>query len=64
MSRKVNPDAFLDKATKITRTTKKISKNKNKIMRERSILLINLLPFGAYTLALFIQLDSYRFTTL
>jgi hypothetical protein len=59
----VNPDASLDKATKTTRTTKKVSKNRNKIMRERSIVLIDLLPFGAYTLALFIQLDSYLFTT-
>jgi hypothetical protein len=36
--------------------TKKISKNRNNIMRERSIVLIDLLPFGTYTLALFIQL--------
>jgi hypothetical protein len=36
----------------------------NKIMRERSIVLIDLLPFGAYTLALFIQLDTCLFTTL
>jgi hypothetical protein len=33
-------------------------------MRERTIVLIDLLPFDAYTLALFIQLDSYIFTTL
>jgi hypothetical protein len=33
-------------------------------MRERSIVLIDLLPFDANTLALFIQLDSYLFTTL
>jgi hypothetical protein len=63
LSRKVNPDAFLDKAMKTTRTTKKISKNRNKIMQERSILLIDLLPVGTYTLALFMQLDTYLFTT-
>jgi hypothetical protein len=33
-------------------------------MREKCIVLIDLLLFGAYTLALFIQLDSYLFTTL
>jgi hypothetical protein len=33
-------------------------------MRERSIVLIDLLTFGTYTLALFIQLDSYLITTL
>jgi hypothetical protein len=33
-------------------------------MREISIVLIDLLPFAAYTLVLFIQLDSYLFTTL
>jgi hypothetical protein len=60
----VNPDTFLDKVTKTTRTTKKISKNKNKIIQERSIILIDLLPFNAYTLVLFIQLDTYLFTTL
>jgi hypothetical protein len=64
LSHKVNPDAFLDKATKTIRTTKKISKNRNKIMRERSIVLIDLLPLGAYTLAQFIQLNSCLFTTL
>jgi hypothetical protein len=64
LSCKVNPDAFLDKATKTTKMTKKISKNRNKIMQERSIVLIDLLPFGAYNLALFIQHDSYLFTTL
>jgi hypothetical protein len=64
LSRKVNLDAFLDKATNTTTMTKKISKNRNKIMLDRSIVLIDLLPFGAYTLALFLQLDSYLFTTL
>jgi hypothetical protein len=60
----VNPDVFLDKAIKTTRTTKKISKNRNKIMRERNIVLMDLLPFDTYTLTLFIQLDSYIFIIL
>jgi hypothetical protein len=33
-------------------------------MRERSIVLIDLLPFGAYALTLFIQLNSYLFITI
>jgi hypothetical protein len=44
LSRKVNPNAFLDKATKTTRITKEI--NRNKIMWERSIVLIGLLPLA------------------
>jgi hypothetical protein len=33
-------------------------------MRKRSVMIDCLLSFGAYTLTLFIQLDSYLFTTL
>jgi hypothetical protein len=43
--------------------TKKINKNRNEIMLERSIILIDLLLFDAHTLALFIQLNCYLFTT-
>jgi hypothetical protein len=34
LSSKINLDVFLDKVTKVIRTTKKISKNRSKIMRE------------------------------
>jgi hypothetical protein len=59
LSQKAKRIAFLFKATKMSETTKKTTKCK-----KEKYLIDCLLSFGAYTLALFIQLDSYLFTAL
>jgi hypothetical protein len=61
LSHKAKPIAFLFKATK----TSEITKTKKTSKCEKGKYLIDyLLSFITYTLALFIQLASYLFTTL
>jgi hypothetical protein len=59
LSHKAKPIAFLFKATKMSKTTKKTSK-----CEKEKCSIDYLLSLGAFTLGLYTQLDSYLFKTL
>jgi hypothetical protein len=65
LSRKVSPDDFLFKAKRVTKATKTTLAMKLRTSNAKSkVVLIDCLIFSEYTSALFIEFDSYLFTTL